>query len=213
MTTALQPGLLPAAGRKAVIRLSRPGEQKVEADGEVTRLLKAWSAGDRSVEERLLHLVLPDLRRLARLMMSKERREHTLQPSALLNEAYMRLLSARDQDWESRRHFFTIATLCMRRLLIDYARARTGWAKSRMEAVQPPAQDTGRLEQAILIDRLLCDLKNVHPDWCSVVELKYFMGFSDEETAEALGTSLRTVQRRFSDARRWLFQRLNTAKC
>jgi RNA polymerase sigma factor (TIGR02999 family) len=182
--------------------------------GEITQLLHAWSAGDRSVEERLFSLVLPDLRNLARALMRRERRDHTLEPTALLNEAYVRLLAGRERDWESRRHFVAVAARIMRRLLIDHARAHT---KTEMlplmslHDLRPGA--AGRLDLAIAVDRLLDTLEASHPEWCAIVELKYFMGLTDEETAEALGLRVRTMQRQFSDARRWLFERLNQSSC
>ena len=198
-----------------MIEYTGPPERLMDRPaGEITQLLRAWSAGDRSVEERLFSLVLPDLRNLARALMRRERRDHTLEPSALLNEAYVRLLAGRERDWESRRHFFAVAARIMRRLLIDHARART---KSEIlplggfrDFARGPA---GQLELAIVVDTLLDELQSSHPEWCSVVELKYFMGLTDEETAEVLGLRLRTMQRQFSDARRWLFERLNPLKC
>ena len=177
--------------------------------GEVTQLLRAWSAGNRQVEERLFELVLPDLRNLARALMRRERRDHTLQPTALLNEAYLRLVAARERDWESRRHFIAMAARIMRRLLIDSARARTKTEIVPLNTHDLPSGPRGELELAIAVDRLLDELEATHPDWCSVVELKYFMGLTDDEAAEALGLRLRTMQRQFSDARRWLFERLN----
>ncbi|HLK49101.1 MAG TPA: ECF-type sigma factor [Bryobacteraceae bacterium] len=187
----------------------------MEPAGEITRLLHAWSAGDRSVEDRLFRLVLPDLRNLARALMRRERRDHTLQASALLNEAYVRLLAGRQRDWEGRRHFYAVAARIMRRLLIDHARART---KSAMIPIQGsrdflPGASGKDLETAVAVDSLLDELQLRHPDWCSIVELKYFMGLTDEETAEVSGLPLRTMQRQFSDARRWLFERLNPTTC
>jgi len=134
--------------------------------------------------------------------------------SGLLNEAYLRLLAARERDWESRRHFFAIAARVMRRLLIDYARGRTKLEKPPigLHAGSLGAGD-GQFELAMAVDRLLDDLQASHLDWCAIVELKYFMGLSDGETAEALGIPLRTMQRRFGDARRWLFQRLSPSLC
>lgn len=182
--------------------------------GEITQLLRAWSAGDRSVEERLFSLVLPDLRNLARALMRRERPDHTLEPSALLNEAYVRLLAGRERDWEGRRHFFAIAARIMRRLLIDHARARTKSEVLPLDGSRDFARGPGnQIETAIAVDRLLDELEKIHPDWCSVVEMKYFVGLTDDETAEALGLRLRTMQRQFSDARRWLFQRLNPSAC
>jgi RNA polymerase sigma factor (TIGR02999 family) len=182
--------------------------------GEITQLLRIWSSGDRSVEERLFGMVLPDLRNLAHALMRRERREHTLEPTALLNEAYLRLLSGRERDWESRRHFFAVAARIMRRLLIDHARSRTKAEKvPLLSSHDLPPGPTGHIEVAIAVDRLLDEMEATHPEWCSIVELKYFMGLTNEETAEALGIPLRTMQRQFADARRWLFERLNPSSC
>ena len=180
--------------------------------GEITQLLHAWSAGDRSVEDRLFSLVMPDLRNLARALMRRERRDHTLEPSALLNEAYMRLLAGRQRDWEGRRHFFAIAARIMRRYLIDHARARTKSEVIRLHGLREmPRGPEAALDLAIAIDRLLDELQASHPEWCSIVEMKYFVGLTDEETAELLGLRLRTMQRQFGDARRWLFEKLNSS--
>ena len=181
-------------------------------EGEVTRLLHAWGGGDRSVEDRLFELVLPDLRKLAESMMRRERPDHSLQPTALLNEAYCRLLTARERDWRSRSHFFAIAARAMRRLLIEHAR--------RTRAVRVPIEDLGellgvhdeKLELALSIDGLLDDMAPAHGNWCSIVELKFFLGFTDEETAEALGMPLRSMQRQFGDARRWLYEKLKSCQ-
>jgi RNA polymerase sigma factor (TIGR02999 family) len=181
--------------------------------GEVTRLLHAWSAGDRTVEDRLFSLVLPDLRNLAQFLTRRERRDASLQPSALLNEAYMRLLASRERDWDSRRHFFAVAARVMRRLLIDHARTRRQSLTVPIDTAREPRESDSPIELSLAVDRLLDELQQSHPDWCSIVELKYFIGFTDAETADALGLPLRTVQRRFGDARRWLYERLNPAQC
>jgi RNA polymerase sigma factor (TIGR02999 family) len=177
--------------------------------GEVTQLLKKWRTGDRDAETKLFKLVMPDLRRLARYYISRERHDQILQPSALVNEAYLRLVRARDQDWQSRQHFFAMAARAMRRYLIDQARARPNVefvVFDDLSEMVPIANS--RLEVALAVDTLLEDLEKVHPDWCSIVELKFFLGLTDEEAADALGLALRTFQRRFGDARRWLFERL-----
>jgi RNA polymerase sigma factor (TIGR02999 family) len=194
-----------------MLEYSDPPEKNMgQPAGEITRLLHAWSAGDRSVEDQLFELVMPDLRNLARALMRRERRDHTLQPSALLNEAYMRLLAGRERDWEGRRHFFAIAARIMRRYLIDHARARTKSEVIRLHILNGgPRSPETELDLAIAIDRLLDELQASHPDWCSIVEMKYFVGLTDEETAELLGLRLRTMQRQFGDARRWLFEKLN----
>jgi RNA polymerase sigma factor (TIGR02999 family) len=180
-----------------------------DGDQEVTALLRAWSAGDRSVEERLFQLVLPDLHRIARALMSKERSDHSLQPTALLNEAYFRLAGARENAWSDRRHFFAVAARAMRRLLIDHARARPHGAKVPIDGIEDMLRGReSQLELAIAIDGLLDELSQIQPVWCSVVELKFFWGFTDEETSAALDLPLRTTQRHFGDARRGLFEKL-----
>ncbi|MBS1876833.1 MAG: sigma-70 family RNA polymerase sigma factor [Acidobacteria bacterium] len=184
-----------------------------QAAGDVTTLLRAWSSGDRSVEERLFSLVLPDLHKLAQYMMGGERQDHSLQATALMNEAYFRLVNARERDWENRRHFFAIAARTMRRLLIDHARGRPKGAKLPIEGLEEMLRGRdAQLETAVAINSLLDELDGKHPDWCSVVELKFFAGFTDDETAEALGIPLRTMQRQFSDARRWLYQKLEARR-
>ena len=182
--------------------------------GEVTVLLQAWSAGDRSVEDRLFSLVLPDLHRLAQHMMRRERAEHSLQPTILINEVYLRLVRARERDWENRRHFFAVAARAMRHLLIDYARARPAGAKLAIEGLEELLRGRDeQIELGVAIGELLTEMQAAHPDWCAVVDLKFFAGFTDEEAATALNLPLRTMQRQFSDARRWLYQKLEHRRC
>jgi len=176
---------------------------------EVTMLLHAWSAGDRAVESRLFELLLPDLHKLARTLLRNERADHSLQATALMNEAYLRLVNARERDWENRRHFLAVAARAMRHLLIDHARARAKGVKTPLDGVEEILRGRdSQLELGIAINGLLDELDKIHPEWCSIVEMKFFAGFTDEETAEALGTPLRSMQRKFGDARRWLFERL-----
>ena len=172
-------------------------------------MLRAWSSGDRSVEERLFAVVVPDLHKLARHMMCRERPDHSLQPTALMNEVYFRLIGARERGWESRRHFFAVAARAMRHLLIDYARARPSGAKVPIEGVEDLLRGRdSQLELGVEISGLLDEMEAVHPDWCLVIELKFFAGFTDAEAAQALNIPLRTMQRQFGDARRWLYERL-----
>jgi RNA polymerase sigma factor (TIGR02999 family) len=179
--------------------------------GEVTTLLRAWSTGDRSGEERLFELVLPDLRKLAGHLMRGERPDHSLQATALVNEIYFRLVGARERDWENRRHFFAVAARVMRHLLVDHARSRIKGSKVPVENLEHLLRGRdAQLEMGVAISGLLDELDKAHPDWCSVVELKFFAGFTDEETAEALGLPLRTMQRQFGYARQWLFERLQS---
>jgi|GraSoiStandDraft_41_1057321.scaffolds.fasta_scaffold442449_2 RNA polymerase sigma factor (TIGR02999 family) len=186
----------------------------MEPAGEVTALLHAWGAGDRSVESRLFELVLPDLHKLADRMMRRERPDHSLQPTALLNEVYCRLVMARERDWQNRRHFFAVAARAMRRILIDYARSRPKAVRVPAEGLEAWLQGRDeKIELAVTINGLLDEIEASHPDWCSIIELKFFMGFTDQETAEVLGVPLRTAQRRFGDARRWLYQSLESRSC
>jgi RNA polymerase sigma-70 factor, ECF subfamily len=199
--------------RPCVVELSPPHNYMSldQPAGEVTLLLHAWSQGDRSVEQRLFELVLPDLHRLAEYFMRQERPDHSLQPTALLNEAYCRLVRSRERDWQNRQHFFAVAARVMRRFLINHARSRPKGQKILMEDAEPwlPHRDD-KIEQAIAVDVLLNEIEATQPDWCSVVEMKFFLGFTDEETSEALGMPLRTMQRKFGDARRWLYERLES---
>jgi RNA polymerase sigma factor (TIGR02999 family) len=178
--------------------------------GEVTELLKAWSAGDRNVEARLFELVLPDLRKLAQCFLRRESPNHSLQPTALLNEAYLRLVGARARDWQDRRHFFAITARVMRRLLIDHARGRRRAEFVDMEGIEAMLKGRdAQLEQAVQVDSVLDELEALSPEMCHIVELRFFLGLTEEEAAEALGIPVRTAQRRYSDARKWLFERLN----
>ena len=141
--------------------------------------------------------------------MRKERPDHSLQATALLDELYCRLVAVRERDWENRKHFFAVAATAMRHLLVDHARVRPKGQKVPLDAVVAGAPGSAdSFELALAIDSLLDEMKGVHPDWCSVVELKFFLGMTDEETSDALGSPVRTVQRKFSDARRWLYERL-----
>jgi RNA polymerase sigma-70 factor (ECF subfamily) len=179
------------------------------AGGDVTALLRAWSAGDRGAEERLFAAVLPELRKLASRSMRREAPGHSLQSTALLNEAYLRLVGARERDWRDRTHFYAIAARIMRRLLIDHARGRRRGKEVPIEGLEELLRGREpQIEQALAIDSVLDDLERVHPDWCSVVEMRFFLGLTEQETAETLGVPLRTAQRRFSDARRWLYEKL-----
>ena len=178
--------------------------------GEVTRLLDQWCAGSPEAESHLFALVLPDLKRLARHMMKGERPGHTLQSSDLVNEIYLRLVRAKNHDWRNRQHFFAITARAMRRYLIDYARGRPDVGMVPLDDLQRSLRaKISKRDLTITVDRLLEELEKIRPEWCTVVELKYFLGLTDEEAAEALGLKLRTMQRMWMDARRWLFERLD----
>ncbi len=143
--------------------------------------------------------------------MRRERKDHSLQATALLNEAYMRLAQARQLDWQNRKHFFAVAARAMRRLLIDHARGRIPAQRVELNELMTLLPGPSKqLDEAIAIDTLLHEIEGTHAEWCSIIDLKFFLGFTDEEAAEALGMSLRSLQRQYGDARRWLFERLQS---
>jgi RNA polymerase sigma factor (TIGR02999 family) len=178
-----------------------------ESAGEITELLQQWSQGRANAENELFDRVNTDLRRLARYLIKGERKNNSLQATELVDQIYIRLVAAKDRDWQNRQHFFAIAARAMRRHLIDQARARPAAefvALEKLEAFLPA--NSAKIGFAITVDQLLDSLAKHQPDWCTLVELKYFVGLSDEEAAEVMGIKLRTLQRMWRDARRWLFE-------
>lgn len=174
---------------------------------DLTVLLHRINAGDKGAEGVLYEVVAPELRKYARYLMRGERADHTLQPTELVNRAYVRL-AGRKLSLRDRGHFFAIVARAMRRELIDYARARKDVALVPLDALaeeHPLANDS--MELALLIDELLDPMREMRPLECSIVELKCFLGLTDEETASILGLPLRTMQLRWHDARLWLFER------
>ena len=174
--------------------------------GDITQLLQQWREGNREAENELFTVVTPNLRRLAQYILKGERKGHSLQATELVDQIYFRLVRAKDRDWRNRSHFFAIAARAMRRYLIDHARARPD---AEMVALVGIKQElpaiSEKMDLAITVDRLLDQLAETQPDWCRIVEVKYFLGLTDEEAADALGMKLRTMQRMWLDARQWLF--------
>ena len=183
-----------------------------ESQHEVTQILHDWSGGDADAPERLMPLVYEEMRRLARTFLSRERNSHTLQPTALVNEAYLRLVDQTRVDWQNRAHFYAIASSMMRRVLIDHARAhgteKRGGAAIHLslEDVQVPLEQ--RASSFISLDEALKKLEEMDERKCRVVEMRFFGGLSDEEIAEVLGVTSRTVQRDWKKARLWLYREL-----
>ena len=179
----------------------------MEPTGDITELLQKWREGSRDAENELFSLVLPKLRRLARYLMKGERKGHTLEPTELVDQIYLRMVAAKDRDWRNRGHFFAIAARAMRRYLIDHARGRPDAEFVALEGVKDflPAQ-SAEVELALNVDRLLDQIGETNPEWCRLVEVKYFLGLTDEEAADAMGIKLRTMQRMWRDARQWLFE-------
>jgi RNA polymerase sigma-70 factor, ECF subfamily len=179
----------------------------LEQNGDVTELLRKWRAGDRVAENQLFELVLPQLKRRARALLGKERRGHPFQATELVNDVYSALVRAKDRDWRDRAHFFAIAARAMRWRLIDMGRARDGREYVPVDGLDSLfRQRSVNLDLAIEVDRLLDELAATRPDWCMVVEVKCFLGLTDEEAAAALGMPPRTLQRMWRDARKWLFE-------
>jgi RNA polymerase sigma factor (TIGR02999 family) len=178
----------------------------MDKTGDITQLLNEWRDGSKQAEDELFTLVLPNLRRLARYLMKGERKGHSLQPTELVDQIYLRLIRAKDRDWQSRAHFFAIAGRAMRRYLIDHARGRPNAEFVALEGIKDflPA-NSAKLDLAITVDRLLDRLAETKPEWCRLAEVKYFLGLTDEEAADALGIKLRTMQRMWLDARQWLY--------
>jgi len=181
-----------------------------EPPNQITHLLHQWQTGDSAAEAELFDLLMPDLRRLARNFFSRERQGHTLQPTALVNEAFLRLASAKGIDFHDRGHFLAIAARIMRRYLIDHSRGRPGVEIVPMEGIpERVLGDRTPVELALAIDMLLDELGKESPTRRSVVELKFYLGLTDYDAAAALNLSLRSSQREWFVARKWLFERLS----
>ena len=179
--------------------------------GEVTLLLRQISEGDSHAADRLIPLVLHELRRLARSQLRNERPDHTLQPTALVNEAYIRLVSDRARTWQSRAHFIGVSASVMRRILVDYARRkralkRSGFIRSTLNMdTEPGAALTDlQAEELLALNVALDQLQEMSPRQRQVVELRYFGGLSSEEAAEVLHVSPITVKRDWLAAKIWL---------
>ncbi len=179
-----------------------------KSTNEVTQLLLAWSSGDREALDRLMPLVYEELRRLAGHYLVGERRGHTLQATALVNEAYLQLVDSGAREWQNRAHFFGVAAQMMRRVLVDHARSHN--SLKRGGEVQRVTFDEGalvsaeRLAEIVALDEALGALASFDERKCRVVELRFFGGLSIEETAAALQVSPGTVMRDWTLAKAWL---------
>jgi RNA polymerase sigma-70 factor (ECF subfamily) len=179
----------------------------------ITQLLLDWSNGDKAALDKMVPLVYAELRRLAHYHMRRERPGHTLQTTALVNEAYLRLIDQRNVAWQNRAHFFAIAAKLMRRILVDYARGRQ-YAKREgiarhvsLEEAAPVSKLPDR--NLVAVDDALISLEVLDPRKARVVELRFFGGLTIEETAEVLQASHATVERDWSTARAWLYREIN----
>lgn len=178
---------------------------------EVTELLARWKDGDAQALELLMPVVYGELYQLARLQMRRERPNHTLQPTALVHEAYMRLISGRDATFENRIHFYGAAARAMRRILVDHARHRNALKRARPVGHLPLDEGPGNVDlqlDLVALDRALEGLAAIAANAARVVELRYFGGLSIEETAAVLGIAPATVKRHWTFARAWLHRAL-----
>ena len=176
--------------------------------GQITEQLEALRRGDRQAESVLAELVYDDLHARARQYMRRERPDHTLQPTALVNETFLQLLRHQTIEWQSRAHFLAVASVVMRRILVDHARRRLAGkrsgARQQVELDERHAAQHPHLDQVLALDEALTRLSQMDPRQGRLVELMYFGGLTEVETAEALGISVRTVRRDWSSARAWL---------
>lgn len=185
--------------------------------GALTKLLIAWSQGDAAALEQLAPLVYAELRKLAHRYMNRERAGHTLQTTAVVHEAFLRLLSNPQENWQNRAHFYAIAAKMMRRILVDYARANSrtkrGGETTRVsiEDIDAPVADVALNPDVIALDEALEKLTEIDPRRARVVELRFFGGLSVEEAAHVLQVAPDTVVRDWRVAKAWLFRYLNHA--
>jgi RNA polymerase sigma factor (TIGR02999 family) len=184
------------------------------APGDVTRLLQLWSGGDRDALERLVPLVYGELRRLAGRYMKRERPNHTLEPTAVVHEAFLRLIEQKNVSWKNRAHFFGVAAQAMRRVLVDHARRhkanKRGGVRTCALTLAEPASPAGTQPvDLIALDLALSQLAAFDEEKARVVELRYFGGLTVEETAEVIGASPSTVRRDWKAARVWLHRELS----
>jgi RNA polymerase sigma factor (TIGR02999 family) len=179
---------------------------------DITTQLQAWGAGESTARERLFPLVYDELRRIAHRQLQRERSGHTLDTTALVHEAYLRLASPASQDWQDRSHFFATAATAMRRILVDYARRyrteKRGATPRRVSLTDTMLVAEERADTLLAVDEALVELARIDPRLSRVVECRFFAGLTEEETAEVLGVTSRTVRRDWTKAKGWLYRTL-----
>lgn len=179
---------------------------------EVTELLIGWSNGDRAALDKLMPLIDDELRRLAHRYMRQERADHTLQTTALVNEAFVRLVNRKNLQWQNRAHFFGIAAQLMRTILVDHARshasAKRGGGARKLELNEALVVSQQKASEVIALDEALKQLALIDPRQSRIVELRFFGGLTVEEAAEVLHVSPVTIKREWSTAKAWLYREL-----
>jgi RNA polymerase sigma-70 factor, ECF subfamily len=179
---------------------------------DVTSLLKKLADGNQQAAGELIPVVYGELHRLAVRHLRRERQDHTLQPTALVHEAYIKLVAQRDADWQSRNHFFAVASNLMRRILVDYARRhlreKRGGGQTMLSLDQVPVIMPHRPDGMLAIDESLARLEKLDARQARIVELRYFGGLTVEESAQVLGISPTTIRREWTSAKAWLYGEL-----
>ena len=199
----MKDGKIDAALNGKMFALSTPG---------LTELLDDWRQGDATAIEKLTPLIYDELRRIAHRYVQRERNGNTLQTTALVNEAYLRLVGHEKPEWQNRAHFFAVTAQVMRHILIDHARRRRfvkhGGDARQVSLEEASLMTTQRAAELVALDEALDELAKLDPRKCEVVKLRYFGGLSLEETADVLGVSLMTVRRDWRAAKAWLYRHL-----
>lgn len=188
-----------------------PEETQAPDNAQVSRLLRAWGNGDRAALDRLTPIVYDELRRLARRYMRGERPGHSLQTTALVNEAYMRLVDYKGMQWQNRAHFFAVSAQLMRRILVEHARRhnlKRGGGVQHVSLDETAIVGGDRAAELVALDDAMNALARLDARKAQVVELRFFGGLSAEETAEVLKVSSVTVMRDWSTAKAWLYREL-----
>ena len=184
--------------------------------GDITQLLHKLTGGDQDAERELFPVVYTELHRLAAALMRRERATHTLQATALIHEAYLQLIDQRDKDWANRVHFFAVAAQVMRRVLVDHARthraAKRGGAWRQVNLDEALTLTSEQSDEIVAVDEALSRLTQLDPRQGRVVELRFFGGLTEDETAHVLGIAARTVKRDWRVAKAWLHGELKTAR-
>jgi RNA polymerase sigma factor (TIGR02999 family) len=186
-------------------------QAKTVPDGDVSTLLRAWSEGDQNALDKLAPIVYDELRRLAGHYLRRERTGHSLQATALVNEAYLRLVDYKRMRWANRAHFFAVSAQLMRRILVDHARRhnlKRGGGVQHIALEDTAVVGGGRAENLVVLDDAIQALAQIDPRKAHVVELRFFGGLSVEETAEVLNVSPVTVMRDWNTARAWLLREM-----
>lgn len=181
---------------------------------DVTQLLQEWSRGDASALERIIPLVFEDLRNIASRMFRRESDGHTLQPTALVNEVYLRLMDQRKVQWQNREQFFGVAAMLMRRILVDYAKGRQAVKRGSGVPKLPLNEAIGVAAvqedlDMVSLDEALTGLAEIDERQSRIVQMRFFTGLSHEEVADVLGISVTTVKREWKTARLWLYRELS----